>query len=312
MTMPMSSFSSFSLNNSKDKYYSETPSLKLDDLPPKHDGEIKVSVMMSTYNRRAQLQRTLETLARQEFRAFEVLLNDDGSTQDMAEVVGTFSNFLNLRYFQTPRTSWRSCPSKAFKMMLPHAAGEVVAISHPEIMIDYGGVGFLYNAIKNKDVENSHRYVVGRYEKGVPVLNADENTRDKWAILRPGFIDEEHYPDFNGVDWHSSAKNIQAMPGFWEFGGLGGKTNSDVKQEAAFPWWFVGAGHRDCSVWKELPEFLGHGIVDMWLCDFRRLNEFTDIISTETMCYHQPHVTTAFAPEGENLDASRFARKVEN
>ena len=82
-------------------------------------------------------------------------------------------------------------------------------------------------------------------------------------------------------------------------------------QKAIFPWWFVGAAYRSCPIWKDMPEFVGHGIIDMWMCHYRTINRFVDIISTKIMCYHQPHATMAIAPDGEDKDASRFARKIE-
>jgi len=65
-----------------DPYAESGVTLKLDDLPPRWEGNIRLTYMMSTWNRSAQLARSLEMLARQEWREFEVLLDDDRRTSN--------------------------------------------------------------------------------------------------------------------------------------------------------------------------------------------------------------------------------------
>ena len=311
MTLSADAFARFTIPDKEDKYFLDIPAVRLDDLLPRHDGEIKLSLMISTYNRRAQLIRTLETLCRQTFREFEVLLNDDGSTQDLRAVVDAFSPYLNIQFFQPVKTEWRSCPSKAFRAMLPFSKGDVIAISHPEIMIDFDGIGFLYDAIVRPEIVDAYNYVVEGYKDGDPVPETAIAGKYRWSELRPAFVDEEHYHLLDETDWHSGLVNIRRMPDFWNYGGFSGRSNIDTFHKLVFPWWFVGAAHKDCPIWRDLPEFLGHGIIDMWMCGYRSMNRFVDVISKGVMCYHQPHVTMAIAPDGEDKDTSRYARKIE-
>jgi glycosyltransferase involved in cell wall biosynthesis len=58
----------------------------------------KVSVVIPTYNRAAELRRCLESLKAQTFRDFEVLVCDDGSTDDTAAIAGEYDAVLNMRY----------------------------------------------------------------------------------------------------------------------------------------------------------------------------------------------------------------------
>ena len=74
----------------KDKYADIQPNLKIDDLKPAFRGVPKLSYMMSTWNRKGQLSRSLECLARQEWRNFEVLIMDDGSTEDLKPLFDMF------------------------------------------------------------------------------------------------------------------------------------------------------------------------------------------------------------------------------
>jgi glycosyltransferase involved in cell wall biosynthesis len=63
-------------------------------------GDVAVSVIIPTYNRRNELRETLETLTTQEFPAaeFEVIVADDGSCDDTAEVAASFDGPLRMKY----------------------------------------------------------------------------------------------------------------------------------------------------------------------------------------------------------------------
>ena len=145
-----------------DQYANRKAKLVVDDLEPAFTGEPKVSIMISTWNRQWQLARSLECLARQEWKEFEVLIMDDGSTQDFSPIFDLFSNFLQLRTFRAERTSWRSCPSRAFNNMLPKAKGEVIVISHPEMMLHFDAVKSLYDGCMGVELGDAHYYTLSK------------------------------------------------------------------------------------------------------------------------------------------------------
>jgi len=58
----------------------------------------RVSVVVVTYMRAAQIGRCLESLVAQTFKDFEVLVCDDGSTDETATVVERYKGVLNLSY----------------------------------------------------------------------------------------------------------------------------------------------------------------------------------------------------------------------
>ena len=58
----------------------------------------RVSVVIPNYNRAGDLQRCLDSLVAQTFDDFEVLICDDGSTDNSAEVAAGFSDRLDLTY----------------------------------------------------------------------------------------------------------------------------------------------------------------------------------------------------------------------
>lgn len=275
-----------------DPYATRMAQLVIDDLEPAFSGEPKLSIMISTWNRQWQLARSLECLARQEWKEFEVLIMDDGSTQDLSPIFNLFSNFLQLKTFHAERNSWRSCPSRAFVHMLPETKGEVIVISHPEMMLHFDAVQSLYQGCAGSEpLEDAHYYSIHQPED----LTGDWI----WMSLKPQFVDAGYYGILDLVDWHTDVKNLWELPGFMDIIGFSAKPNSDHVTWKEYPWWFVGAAKRECPIWDAMPVIDGHGIIDMWLLTFRASNNFIEITPNEPSCLHQPHQVSAVAPKGE-------------
>src|SRR6185312_7210272 len=57
------------------------------------------SVIIPLYNRPQEIKELLETLVLQTYKKFEVLVIEDGSAIGAADVVNSFSDKLNVRYF---------------------------------------------------------------------------------------------------------------------------------------------------------------------------------------------------------------------
>lgn len=265
--------------------------LRLDDLPPRFEGKPKVSYLMSTYNRKAQLARSLECLCRQEFREFEVLLMDDGSTQDLSGLWATFMPRLRMQHFRTERTTWHSCPSRAFKAMLPACQGEVIAIAHPEMMLAHEAMRYLYEGGVGKLADAKYWIIDHPIEEAGPW---------RWVSLKPGFVPPQAMVALDGVDWHTEPSLIRAMVEYNTWGPcFAGHPNPWHAARDEYPWWFVGAARRDCPIWTDMHTTDGHGVIDMWLCAYRSGNRIVDVTPEPVLCWHQAHQTSAVAPAGE-------------
>jgi len=59
-----------------------------------------VSVVIPAFNRRRELKRALDSLAFQTSKGFEVIVCDDGSTEDLAPVVDAFRSRLEVSYIR--------------------------------------------------------------------------------------------------------------------------------------------------------------------------------------------------------------------
>ncbi|GAA4315015.1 glycosyltransferase [Mucilaginibacter gynuensis] len=60
------------------------------------------SIIIPLYNRPQEIKELLETLLLQTYKQFEVLVIEDGSVNDAADIVKTFAGQLDLRYFVKP------------------------------------------------------------------------------------------------------------------------------------------------------------------------------------------------------------------
>lgn len=63
---------------------------------------MKFSVVIPTYNRANELNNVLDSLHRQTFKDFEVIICDDGSTDHTKEIVKAFSEKLLIKYSYEP------------------------------------------------------------------------------------------------------------------------------------------------------------------------------------------------------------------
>ncbi|MEO6151243.1 MAG: glycosyltransferase [Mucilaginibacter sp.] len=60
------------------------------------------SIIIPLYNRPQEIKELLETLALQTYKQFEVLVIEDGSVNDAADIVKTFEDKLDLKYYAKP------------------------------------------------------------------------------------------------------------------------------------------------------------------------------------------------------------------
>lgn len=79
------------------------------------------SIVIPTYNRASRLRICLESLTKQIFTSFEVLVCDDGSTDNTNEIVKQFSDKLKLTYLWEPNSGG---PAKPRNNGIDKAKGE--------------------------------------------------------------------------------------------------------------------------------------------------------------------------------------------
>src|SRR5471030_1066639 len=60
------------------------------------------SIIIHLYNRPQEIKELLETLTLQTYKQFEVLVIEDGSVDDAAEIVNDFTDKLDIKYYVKP------------------------------------------------------------------------------------------------------------------------------------------------------------------------------------------------------------------
>ncbi len=298
-----------------DQWDKRFPLLKLDDLQPKDESlPIKMSFMMSfTNNRRTQLARSLECLARQTWKEFEVLLCDDGSTQDMEYVYNLFRPYLRLKTIRLERSGFSACPSRGFRALYPLAQGDVLTIMQPEMMLVHEAADFLYHAQYAPIPADAWVYYVNM-DRRPDIIDLDrprDENAPRFVCVKTGFLDANNQFTLDAADWHSDTRKVETMPDFWIHGeGLSHMNNIRVLEYNHWPWWFVASMKKTDSIWNDLPHTVGHASIDFFLLNYRAIKGYIDICPKLLMAYHQYHShNTSSSPIGEQDSVSAKSLK---
>ncbi|GIW21659.1 MAG: hypothetical protein KatS3mg068_0666 [Candidatus Sericytochromatia bacterium] len=93
-----------------------------------------VSIIIPTYNRANNLKFCLNSLTYQNFKDFEVIISDDGSTDNTEEIVESFRDKLNLRYIYLGKNrGFRAARTRNFG--LKRSRGEIIIFLDSDIVV---------------------------------------------------------------------------------------------------------------------------------------------------------------------------------
>jgi glycosyltransferase involved in cell wall biosynthesis len=170
-----------------------------------------VSVVIASYNRAQLLGATLDSILAQKFRDFEVIVVDDGSSDETARVVGSYG--ARVRYLYQKNQG----PSAARNVGVRHAKAEWISIqdsddlclpnhldvlhdyvkSHPEVGMVFANGEYLGGPVHNRSTiipESKSRRLAGH-----PVQL--EDLFDKSIVrLQAGLIAKQCYEEIGGHD----------------------------------------------------------------------------------------------------------------
>lgn len=103
-----------------------------------------VSVVIATYNRSGLLRETIESVLKQTFRDFELIVVDDGSTDDTEQVLQSYGD--RLRYFHQENRG----PSAARNFGVAQARGSWISIQDSDDLCAPDHLDTLYTFAKEK------------------------------------------------------------------------------------------------------------------------------------------------------------------
>jgi glycosyltransferase involved in cell wall biosynthesis len=93
---------------------------------------MKVSVIIPTYNRSNLLLEAVQSVLNQTYQDFEIIVIDDGSTDDTEEVINGYSD--KLRYFKQENAGVNAARNRALEL----TQGEYIAtLDNDDIWLDY-------------------------------------------------------------------------------------------------------------------------------------------------------------------------------
>ena len=95
---------------------------------------MRYSVIVPVYNRPDEVDELLESLANQRFRDFEVLIVEDGSSIPCKEVVGRYTDRLNVRYFFKSNSG----PGQTRNYGAERAEGDYLVILDSDVILPEG------------------------------------------------------------------------------------------------------------------------------------------------------------------------------
>ncbi len=121
------------------------PKASFVDSPPRAARAPRVSVIVPTYNARLQLARCLEALCRSEYTDFEVLVVDDGSTDNTHQIVERYG----ARYVRMPVSMG---PGAARNLGVQQAAGEIVVFVDADVVPPPDALGLMVETLE-RDLE---------------------------------------------------------------------------------------------------------------------------------------------------------------
>ena len=277
-----------------DPYAGVRASLRMDDLPLKQDVTPKLSLIVSVFHRYSQLQRTLETLCRQTFKDFDVLIFDNDDDQNLPEVVAQFDPYLHITYYKKQYGQRHFDPSLGIKTMLPHARGQVIAIAQPECMLREDATYWLYYG-HFLDLETLARDCTLDKMSKNPNLNGR-----RCVTFKTMFSSPRMQPLLDDYNWHDGLQELENIPNYWDEGcGLSYASNRVWLAYKIASWWFVQSYLANDPILENMPVMFGHASIDMYMISYRRIFDYLDIMPLKPLSFHQDHHRMSFAPEGE-------------
>lgn len=176
---------------------------------------MKVSIIIPVFNEEKVIDKCLESLKTQSFKEIEIIIIDDGSTDQTREIVKKFEvKFLKQNHLG---------PAVARNLGAKNAAGEILVFVDADMVFDKNFIDKLTLPIRNGKT-------VGTFSKEEYVLNKDNIWSKCWNINRGLPVDRMHpknYPNTQPVFRAILKKEFNKAGGFESIGYVDDHTLAD-------------------------------------------------------------------------------------
>ncbi len=176
--------------------------------------KLKVSVVINVYNEEDNIEDSLDSLKEQTFSDFELIIVDDGSTDDTMNLVKRYRNIFDLKTCKTPHVG----PRKARSEGISKSSGDViVTVDGDEILKE----DYLENILEPY-----------KYHEVGSVGGVLKSKGSGWASEAYGALNEIFY-EFRGkgeeIDWiHAGCSSIR-REAYEDVGGISTRKTSGDK-----------------------------------------------------------------------------------
>ena len=116
-----------------------------------------VSVIVPIYNTAVYLKQCIESILKQTIKSFELILIDDGSSDNSLEICKSYQGDTRVKVLQKPRGG----VSSARNLGLDHANGKYIVFVDSD---DYIGENYLFDLIKNGEEKRGDTLVCSAYQ----------------------------------------------------------------------------------------------------------------------------------------------------
>ncbi len=110
---------------------------------------MKYSIIVPVYNRPEEVDELLDSLTRQNFKDFEVIIVEDGSAVPCKEVCDKYDGRLAIRYFMKPNSG----PGQSRNYGVERATGDYVLILDSDVVVPEGYLQAVDDELKREPCE---------------------------------------------------------------------------------------------------------------------------------------------------------------
>jgi len=289
---------------------------------PDHQPVHSISVITPTYNKAALLELTLASYLHQTYKSFELVVVDDGSTDNTRQVVERYQSRLNIKYVFQPNRGRSVARNRAIleatgdilvfsdddRLAAPgFLAAHARAFSSPQdnLFVLGGQAGFLSQWDKRQELLARVAPLFKRSPELEPLLTQNQ----KLQLVSAEDI-EERYP--------RTLEKFSLEEPWWELcKGLIAEFSGDINRFRLG--WIIGntgnmavSRQRTIDIGMFDESFSKWGIEDTELC-FRMCQEGARIVvSEEALSYHQVHPRSSEWNEEWHRNFARFWAKFDS